>query len=245
MIEIRPLSKLDEFRTAVELQKTIWGFDDLDLLPLRFFVVASRVGGQVLGAYDGGRMIGFCLGIPGIKPGNRPYMHSHMMGVLSEYRNAGVGRRLKLRQRDDALARGIKLIEWTFDPLELKNAFFNIERLGAIVRRYSVNQYGITGSPLHGGLPTDRCYAEWWIDSPRVHAILDGTPRPPVDAAERIVFPADIARIRAENNHLARKIQEDNARRFQDAFGRGLAVVGFEHNPVEASYLLGPWAEAD
>jgi len=242
VIEIRQLSTLDEFRTAVELQKTIWGFEDLDLLPLRFFVVASRVGGQVLGAYDGSRMMGFCLGIPGIKPGNRPYLHSHMMGVLSEYRNAGVGRRLKLRQREDALARGIPLIEWTFDPLELKNAFFNIERLGAIVRRYAVNQYGITGSPLHGGLPTDRCYAEWWVDSPRARSILAGE-RPEFQVIERIAFPVDIARIRSEDNHLARRIQKENAAKFQDAFARGLAVTGFSRDAAEGIYLLEPWNE--
>ena len=244
MIEIRQLASLDEFRTAVELQKTIWRFDDLDLLPLRFFVVASRVGGQVLGAFDGDRMIGFCLGIPGIKANSLPYMHSHMMGVLSEYRNAGVGRRLKLRQREDALARGIRLIEWTFDPLELKNAFFNIERLGAIVRRYAVNIYGITGSPLHGGLPTDRCYAEWWIDSPRVHAIVGGA-RTLVEPVQSIAFPADIARIRTENNHAARIIQQENAGQFQEAFARGLAVIGFTHNAAEGTYLLGRWEEAE
>jgi predicted GNAT superfamily acetyltransferase len=242
LIELRQLSTLHEFRTAVELQETIWGFDKIDLLPLRFFVVASRVGGQVLGAYDGARMIGFCLGIPGIKPGNRPYLHSHMMGVLAEYRNAGVGRRLKLRQREDALARGIPLIEWTFDPLELKNAFFNIERLGAIVRRYAVNQYGITGSPLHGGLPTDRCYAEWWIDSPRVHAILAGE-RPQSGPVERIAYPTDIARIRTEDNQRARRIQEENAARFQDAFARGLAATAFAHNASEGVYMLEPWNE--
>ncbi len=90
-----------------------------------------------------------------------------MLGVVDDYRNAGVGRRLKLAQREEALARGIDLVEWTFDPLEIKNAFFNIERLGAIVRRYVQNQYGITASPLHGGLPTDRCVAEWWLRSPR------------------------------------------------------------------------------
>lgn len=242
VIEIRQLSKLEEFREAVDLQETIWGFDKIDLLPLRFFVVASRVGGQVLGAYDGNRMAGFCLGIPGIKPGNRPYIHSHMTGVLDGYRNAGIGRSLKLRQREDALARGIPLIEWTFDPLELKNAFFNIERLGAIVRRYSVNQYGITGSPLHGGLPTDRCYAEWWIDSPRVRALLAGQ-RHVLEPVERIVFPADIARIRAENGARAREIQEANAERFLDAFARGMAVTGFSHNDAEGSYLLEPWNE--
>ena len=112
-------------------------------------------------------MIAFCLAIPGLKPDGKPYLHSHMLGVLAEYRNHGVGRQLKLQQRDDALARGIDLIEWTFDPLEIKNAYFNVERLGAIVRRYLRNQYGASSSPLHGGLPTDRLVAEWWIRKPR------------------------------------------------------------------------------
>lgn len=242
VIEIRQLSTLDEFREAVDLQKTIWGFDEIDLLPLRFFVMASRVGGQVLGAYDGARMVGFCNGIPGIKPGNQIYLHSHMAGVLSEYRNAGVGRRLKLRQREYALARGIPLIEWTFDPLELKNAFFNIERLGVIVRRYAVNQYGITGSPLHGGLPTDRCYAEWWIDSPRVRSILAAA-RPKINPVERIAFPADIARIRSEDIDAARRIQERNAAKFQEVFAGGLAVTGFSRDDAEGVYLLERWNE--
>ncbi len=241
-VDIRKLTELDEFRGAVQLQKTIWGFDDIDLLPLRFFVVASRVGGQVLGAFDGGAMVAFCLGIPGIKPGGHAYLHSHMLGVLPEYHNLGIGRRLKLRQREDALARNIPLIEWTFDPLELKNAFFNMERLGAIVRRYSVNQYGDTSSPLHGGLPTDRCYAEWWIDSPRVRAILEGT-HLQTDDVERIAYPADIARIRAEDQSRAREIQLANAEKFQSAFGRGLAATGFTRNDDEGIYLLEPWHE--
>src|SRR5438046_4003957 len=138
-----------------------------------------------------------------------------MWGVLPEYRNAAVGTNLKLRQLSDALARGIQLIEWTFDPLELKNAFLNIEKLGAIVRRYSPNQYGTTSSPLHGGLPTDRCYAEWWIAR---------APRPRGPHTERIAYPADVARIRAEKPAAAREIQAANAARFQDAFARGLAV---------------------
>jgi predicted GNAT superfamily acetyltransferase len=242
VIDIRKLTELDEFRSAVQLQKTIWGFADIDLLPLRFFVVASRVGGQVLGAFDGEQMIGFCLGIPGVKPNGHAYLHSHMLGVLPEYHNLGIGRRLKLQQREDALARNIPLIEWTFDPLELKNAFFNIERLGAIVRRYSVNQYGDTSSPLHGGLPTDRCYAEWWIDSPRVRSILDGVHLQTNDV-ERIAFPANIAQIRAEENDRARAIQLANAEKFQSAFARGLAVTGFTRNDAEGIYLLEPLHE--
>ena len=172
LIEIRQLQRLDEFGDVIRLQQRIWGFADVELLPLRFLVVVSKVGGHVFGAFDGPEMIAFCFAIPGVKPGGQPYLHSHMLGVLPEYHNRGIGRRLKLRQREEALGRGIQLIEWTFDPLELKNAFFNIERLGVIVRRYSENQYGVTASPLHGGLPTDRCIAEWWLDSPRVSAVL-------------------------------------------------------------------------
>jgi len=162
---VRQLSLLPEFEEVLRLQQAIWGFADIELLPLRFLVVVTRVGGHVFGAYDGDMMVGFCFAIPGIKPGGRPYLHSHMLGVLPAYQNSGIGRQLKLRQREEALSRGIELIEWTFDPLELKNAFFNIERLGAIVRHYNENQYGVTASPLHGGLPTDRCYAEWWLNS--------------------------------------------------------------------------------
>ena len=240
VIEIRQLFKLDEFREVVRLQDAIWRFPETELLPVRFLVVVSHVGGHVFGAYDGGRMIGFCFAIPGIKPDGRPYLHSHMLGVMPEYRNLAVGRRLKLRQREDALARGIALIEWTFDPLELKNAFFNVERLGAVVRRYSENQYGDTGSPLNGGLPTDRCYAEWWIDSPRVHAALAGQGGG-ASAGERIALPIDIGRIRAEDSTRAREIQKAAAARFREAFARGLQVTGFELSETEGTYLLEPW----
>jgi predicted GNAT superfamily acetyltransferase len=242
VIEIRQLFTLDEYREALELQQTIWGFADIDLLPLRFFVVANGVGGHVFGAFDGSRMIAFCLGIPGAKPDGRLYLHSHMLGVLPEYHNLGIGRRLKLRQREDALARGIQLIEWTFDPLALKNAFFNIERLGAIARRYSVNQYGITASPLHGGMPTDRCYAEWWIDSSRVRSILAGQHIAPSGLAERVAYPSDMDRIRTDDPARAREIQKTNGDRLQQAFQRGLAVTGFVRSETEGIYLLEPWA---
>ena len=243
-VEIRQLFHLEEFGAIFEMQKVIWSYEDSDLIPMRFLAVVARVGGHVFGAYDGPRMIGFCFAIPGIKPDGRPYLHSHMLGVLPEYRDRQIGRRLKLRQRDDALARGIGLIEWTFDPLELKNAFLNIAKLGAIVRVYKENQYGATTSPLHGGLPTDRCIAEWWIDSPRVQAILSGTGDPEGTSAcptERIAYPADIADLRVSDNARAREIQQTNARLFLEAFSRGLAVTGFIRTPSEGAYLLEPW----
>ena len=240
MIAIRQLFKLEEFESVLNLQKIIWGFQDIELLPLRFLVVASKIGGHVFGAYEGEEMAGFCFAIPGIKPGGQAYLHSHMLGVLPAYHNAGIGRSLKLRQREEAIERGIKLIEWTFDPLELKNAFFNIERLGAIIRRYQENQYGLTASPLHGGLPTDRCIAEWWIASSRVQAILEGQSRT-ITESERISYPADIAVIRRTERERARAIQRSNGEKFQAAFAKGLAVTGFERSSDESSYLLEPW----
>lgn len=217
IIEIRELSSHPDLREVVALQKTIWGWDDADLLPFRMMVVATKIGGQLLGGFIDGRMIGFCLAIPGLKFPAKPYLHSHMLGVLPEYRNAGLGRRLKLRQRDDALARGLDLIEWTFDPLELKNAYFNIERLGAIVRRYIRNEYGVSSSHLHGGIPTDRCVAEWWIRKPRERR----------EVVERISVPTDIAE--------ARSMQSKVADRFERCFARGLAVIGVENG----CYLMG------
>ncbi len=240
LIEIRQLQRLEEFGDVIRLQQAIWGFADIELLPLRFLVVVSKVGGHVFGAFDGPEMIAFCFAIPGVKAGGQSYLHSHMLGVLPEYHNRGIGRRLKLRQREEALGRGIHLIEWTFDPLELKNAFFNIERLGVIVRRYSENQYGVTASPLHGGLPTDRCIAEWWLDSPRVSAVLAGDSLSR-QTAERIGYPADIARIRADHRDCARRIQQANAEKFREAFARGLAVTGFERTEEQGTYLLEPW----
>jgi predicted GNAT superfamily acetyltransferase len=240
-LEIHQLSKLSEFSDAVRLQREIWGFKDVDLLPLRLFVVASKIGGQALGAFHDGRMVAFCLCIPGLKPGGKYYLHSHMLGVLPEYRNSGVGRKLKLKQREYALAGGIDLIEWTFDPLEIKNAFFNVERLGAIARRYVHNQYGTTTSHLHGGLPTDRLIAEWWIRTNRVEAVCNGRQLAKSDAAVRIAVPAEIGELRHHDPPRARSIQEGIGKEFDRQFQAGLAVVGFEKSREAGTYLLGTW----
>ncbi|MDZ4799105.1 MAG: acetyltransferase [Bryobacteraceae bacterium] len=230
-IEIRPLTAHHDFVDAVRLQKEIWGFQEIELLPVRLFVVATKVGGQVFGAFDGSRMIGFLLAIPGVKPGGKSYLHSHMMGVLPGYRDVGLGRRLKEIQRADAVERGIQLIEWTFDPLELKNAFFNIERLGAVVRRYVLNQYGTTSSHLHGGLPTDRCIAEWHI----------GAPRPDAQIEAEVEIPNAIAELRKSDPVKAREIQKKASERFLAAFQKELTVVRFERRKESGVYLLGRW----
>ncbi|HME35263.1 MAG TPA: GNAT family N-acetyltransferase [Candidatus Sulfotelmatobacter sp.] len=244
-IVLRRCHGIEEFRACVALQKEVWNFTDAELVPLRMFVVAEKVGGQVMGAFDGGVMVGFALSVPGTRTGH-VYLHSHMLAVRKDYRNAGLGRRLKLMQREDALARGIELIEWTFDPLEIKNAYLNIERLGAIVRRYNINQYGITSSPLQGGLPSDRLIAEWWLKSKRVETLLATRKNPPVASESSIVVPAQIYDWKAapESRGQAQQVQERNRAEFLLAFSHGLAVLGYERDAAgNGKFLLGHWDE--
>ena len=242
LITVRVLESTEDYHEAVRLQMEIWGFSELDSLPVRLFVVARKIGGQSFGAFAGGRMIGFCVGLPGIKPGGGAYLHSNMLGVVAEYRDKHVGRLLKLAQRDDALERGIRLMEWTFDPLELKNAYFNMERLGAVVKRYVLNQYGITSSKLHGGLPTDRCVAEWHLDCPRVEALLAGTPEPRLAVIRKIEVPAGIDGLRAADPKRLREIQREITGQFLESFEQGLTVAGVErHADGSGAYELSHW----
>ncbi len=244
-VVVRRCQGSDELQAAFDMQKEVWGFADVDMIPLRLFVVALKIGGQVLGAFDGDRLVGFALGIPGVRNGH-PYIHSHMLAVRDAFRNSGGGRCLKLFQREDALSRGVELIEWTFDPLEIKNAFLNLEKLGAIARRYNINQYGSTTSPLHGGLPTDRLTAEWWLKSRRVTMLLESGKRPEYTIEERAQVPAQISEWKA--NHADREkaaaVQARNRDLLIDAFRRGLSAVGYERDQQgNGAFLLGRWDE--
>jgi len=241
--EVRLCHGLDELNACVALQKEVWDFSDYDLIPLRLFVVAEKIGGQVIGAFDGSEMVGFAMSIPGAR-GGKAYLHSHMLAVRESYRNAGVGRRLKLFQREDALSRGFDLIEWTFDPLEIKNAWLNIERLGAIARRYNLNQYGISSSPLQGGLPTDRLVAEWWLRSGRVKNLLQTGAHLPLKPELTVAVPAEIYTWKAapQHRHKAEQVQARNRDLFVDAFSRGLSVLGYERDAIgNGTFLLGRW----
>ena len=244
-ILIRKCSGIDEMRACVDLQKEVWNFTDAELVPLRLFVVAEKVGGQVIGAFEGNELVGFALAVPGARRGHA-YLHSHMLAVRTSYRNSGLGRRIKLFQRDDALARGFDLVEWTFDPLEIKNAHLNMMRLGAITRRYNINQYGITSSPLQGGLPTDRLVAEWWLRSQRVHKLLDSGSLPPFTIVTTISVPAQIYQWKAsaEDRGKAVEVQGRNRELFLKAFSAGLAVLGYERDAQgNGTFLLGRWDE--
>jgi predicted GNAT superfamily acetyltransferase len=246
-IEIRPCHGFDELAACVQLQMDVWGYGDRDVIPRRVFVVSQAIGGQVIGAFDGDRLVGFAMALPAISP-EGPYLHSHMLAVDPEHRNQGIGRRLKLFQRQEALGRGIRRMEWTFDPLEIKNSFLNINKLGAVARRYTPNFYGISPSPLHGQVPTDRLYAEWWLDSDRVTGTLQGNPPPSGNLVveQEITLPRDLGQWRHDPSELGRvlDIQRRNREHFEQAFRRRLAVVAFrmdEHG--NGVFQLGPWQD--
>ena len=241
-IVVRPCERLEEFRACVQLERLIWDEADNELEPLAMFVAASKVGGQVLGAFEGERMVGFVLAVPGVRNG-KPYLHSHMTGVIEGYRDRGVGMKLKLYQREEAQGRGIRLVEWTFDPLELRNAHFNLNKLGAVVRQIQPNLYGVTASPLHRGLPTDRLLAEWHLDSPRVMAAVKGKLPRPEEAPAEIQVPAGIEGRERMNTEELGRVQERVRKEFQDWFSKGYAAIGLERGPQNCRYLLAPWSD--
>ena len=244
-ITIRKCVGIDELNACVALQKEVWNFSDLDLIPLRMFVVSQKIGGQTIGAFHGDDLVGFAFSIPGSRAGHA-YLHSHMLAVRDSFRNHGLGRKLKLAQREDAIQLGFELLEWTFDPLEIKNAHLNLSRLGAIARRYSINHYGHSSSPLQGGLPTDRLVAEWWLKSNRVVNLLDRKQPPQIQVDKKIEVPAQIYAWKASpaERLKAADVQKRNREQFVSAFSQGLVALGYERDAQDnGSFLLGRWDE--
>ena len=241
-IVVRKCEAMEEFHECVRIEREVWGENDLEVEPATLFVVASESGGQVLGAFDGNKLVGYTLALAAVRHGV-PYLHSHMTGVLAKYRDRGVGRLLKLFQREEALGRDIRLVEWTFDPLETRNAYFNLNRLGAICRRYLPNHYGVTTSPLHRGLATDRLLAEWTLDSPRViTAVTHGNVEPLLEGG-CVTLPSDLERRKAEEPERLLEVQEQLRRSFKEWFGRGYAAVGFRADSRGTAYVLSPWSD--
>jgi len=208
---IRELSLPEEFEACMDLQRDGFGWSDLELMPMRFFVVSRHIGGLVLGAFDGNMIVGFLSAIPGIRD-SKPYWHSHILAVSSAQRDSGIGTKLKVAQKEHALQRGIRLIEWTFDPLMSRNAYLNIEKLGVIVRRYYPSFYG---------KDRDRLVAEWWLDRPRPS--LDGETRRVTVSADHEV--AQSARVRVREEFLT-NIKED------------FYVAGFERHGEASDYVF-------
>jgi predicted GNAT superfamily acetyltransferase len=228
VMTIRPILDLKELQKCVELQREAWGLADIEVIPVRMLVTQNRVGGLVLGAFENDQFVGFLNAMPGVRDG-MPYWYSQMLAVRNPHRNRGIGSDLKLAQRDHARQRGIHLIEWTFDPLESKNAYLNIAKLGVIARRYYVNLYGATASELQKGLESDRLIAEWWIDKPR-----------PLIAGEirRVRIPADIQQLKKQSLTSAQDVQARVRDEFLKNFQDDYFVAGFERRNEWSEYLF-------
>jgi predicted GNAT superfamily acetyltransferase len=229
---IRPVTEISEFQGCVELQREAWGSADIDIRPVRSFITQNRIGGLILGAFEEEQLVGFLNATPGIR-GGTPYWYSEMLAVGDRYRNTGIGTRLKLAQRDHARQRGLGLIEWTFDPLESKNAYLNIAKLGVIVRRYHVNLYGMTTSQLQQGLDSDRLIAEWWIDQARSSLGED---------VRRVSIPIDIQSLKKQDLKAAQDIQLQVREQFLKNLRDDYMVVGFERKRESSEYLFVPGA---
>lgn len=174
VIEIRPIETEDEYRAVEQLQREIWGAQDIEIVAHEMLMTAHKNGGVMLGAFDREKLIGFVFGFVGLTPEGRIKHCSHMAGVAADYRDQNVGYALKLKQREHALAQGIELVTWTFDPLESRNARFNFHKLSGVCNTYLRNFYGAMRDALNAGLPSDRFQVDWRIASSRVESRLRG-----------------------------------------------------------------------
>ena len=226
---IRECESLADFAACLEMQREVWQFSDLDITPLRSFVITRRAGGFTLGAFDpAGRLLGFAHALAAFDERLRPYYYSQMLAVDGRLQNAGIGLRLKRAQRDRALERGVPLIVWTFDPLQSRNAHLNLVKLGGVVRNYYVNYYGnASTSALHAGLDTDRLFVEWWVGSGRVARALAGEPQPGEPRAA-VEVPPEIQEVKARDLAEAGRWQAQVRSDFQRRLAEGLYCAGFE-----------------
>ena len=264
VFEIRPCGSLEELDACLALQRETWGSPDLEMVPRNLFVLAQALGGHVLCAWDQrGSLAGYAMAIAAHEPVSEqglgswmrpvdaampsderaaapePYLHSHQVAVAAKYQGEGLGFALKLAQREQALARGLRMMRWTFDPMMARNAYFNLHRLGAVVRRYVPNFYGLLGSRLQGGLPTDRLLAEWPLESERVQRAVDRRAQEQSAVAARVELPPAIAAAKAAGDReQALTLQTALRAELQHALRSGLEIHDFHPSGVGGAYLL-------
>ena len=244
-IVVRECATAEEFDACVALQREAFGLPDLELSPRRHLIVTRSAGGFVLGAFDGGRLVGFVLNQVAVRGRAEVIGYSHMMAVKKEYQNRGVGARLKWAQRARAVSEGRRFIRWTWDPMQSRNAHFNLNRLGVVVRSYSVNYYGTDYTTASGefgkpyGIDSDRLNAEWALDSERVSDLERGeSPGPFGEEAGSVTIPADWNALVRDDPEAARGELLRVRAEFQRAFAAGLVCAAFERDPSRPRYLL-------
>ena len=232
---IRECTTIEEFDTCIHLQREAFGHSDLDLSPLRHFVVSRQAGGWTLGAFVGERMVGFVHHLAAVR-GDEIFGYSHMMAVAKDSQNKGIGARLKWAQRERALGEGRKLIKWTWDPMQARNAHFNLNRLGAFVETYAENFYGVD---QRTGLQNDRLFAMWYLDSPRVSRLASGSAAPiSARAATTIAIPTDWNALVKQDTRRAREVAAHVRAEFKHAFEQQLICAGLERGEEQSKYLF-------
>jgi predicted GNAT superfamily acetyltransferase len=266
-MEIRKLETPEEYLEAEAVQRTVWHFPDREIVPLNELVVLQKNGGHVFGAFEAGKLVAFCFGSPGYRDG-KVYHYSRMLGVMPGHQDTGIGFRMKLKQREYVQKQGLDLVVWTFDPLQSRNAYLNIEKLGCVIREYSVNLYPESGSQFNAGMESDRFTSEWWITSKRVkdHLAKKLSPydlesyasalearngksgfREPVsvrrglkESRVRIEIPADIDAVKKKSLKLAQEWRSASRDAFQAYLRRGYVVNGFDSflAPPRVSFYL-------
>ena len=239
-VVIRECSSVEDFQQCIELERAVWKDADIGIMPIRLYMISKACNAPTIGAFESsGRLVGFVHTMIALMDGRVVY-HSHLAAVLEDLRHRDIGFRMKLAQRQHAIEAGVPLIIWTFDPLQSRNAHLNINKLGAIIRRYEVNYYseGLS-SVFDASVPSDRVFAEWWVSSPHVGSVLAGN-RPSVpDHGKSVLVPEDINKMRSQSidEHLKWRIRvrED----FREALASGLIVRAFERSDGTSRYLLG------
>lgn len=239
-IIIRECATFEELSDCVQLQRDVFALPDIEISPVRHLIVTRNAGGFTLGAFVDGKLIGFVLSVPAFLYGQKA-VYSHMTAVSQEFQSYGVGAKLKWAQRERALADGIKFIKWTFQPVQARNAFFNLEKLGVIVKHYEPNFYG-TDYPdpnVNIGLDSDRHFAEWHLESEKVNALSKGEK---YESLTKRNVPSKYQNnwnqlVKTDLKHAADEQNRIKAE-FTKAFAEGLVCRGFIRDEIHPKYLL-------
>ncbi|MDQ5845355.1 MAG: GNAT family N-acetyltransferase [Acidobacteriota bacterium] len=244
-IVIRECIEIEELDSCVRLQREVFGLPELEISPRRHLIVSRQAGGWTLGAFVADRLVGFVHHLAAVR-GKEVFGYSHMMAVAAEYQNKGVGARLKWSQRARVIDEGRAFVKWTWDPMQARNAHFNLNRLGVTVSSYAENFYGtdyVTSPMLQGaelpGIDSDRLFANWDLKSGRVVNLANGGEATIAAKPALIIsIPADWTSLLKEKPQPAKQEQLRVRGEFQDAFASGLVCAGFERSAEQPRYLL-------
>ncbi len=242
-IEIRQCASVKDLSRCVALQREVFALPDIEISPVRHLIVTAHAGGFTLGAFAGEELVGFVLSVAAFT-GAEKFFYSHMMAVKKTFQSYGIGARLKWAQRDEALRRGVNFIKWTFQPVQARNAYLNLEKLGATVRHYEPNFYGTDYSTSNDqtkqvGLDSDRLFAEWNLEGEKVRRLANGEEYFETGSvAKTIEIPNDWNSLVKENPEKSIAEQQRVKEEFQAAFADKLIGLGFERSETSPRYLL-------